>query len=99
MNAMTKTAVISCTATSSQTLPENAVSVTEAFWLNGTATAGSTVKGAPLAPVSGTAAAGKILFTGKPSAPANKVTLGSAAIAGELLLVTYVPLGGLGAAA
>lgn len=99
MSPNTKTAVISCAAAAAQTLPEVAVQVTEAFWLNGAAVAGSSVKGAALTPVSGTAAAGKILFSGKPSAPSNQVTLGSAAIAGELLLVTYVPQGALGAVA
>ena len=94
MSPNTKTALIVVSATTNQTLPENAVAVLGAVEF--TATAG---EGTALTPTSGTPAAGQIQFTGSPHAPANTVTLNAAPTAGIVLLVTYVPVGGLGAAA
>lgn len=99
MSPNTKTALIAAAASTTQSLPEPASAVIVAYILNGAATAGSPITGTELTVTTGTPTASQIQFTGTPHAPSSTVTLSAAPTAGELLLVTYVPLGALGAAA
>lgn len=94
-----RTAVISCTATTNQTLPENAVLIVNAYYLNGNATAGLPITGQKLTVVTAAPSAGQIQFTGTPQSPSNTVTLSAAPTAGMQLAVQYVPQGALPAAA
>jgi hypothetical protein len=95
----TRTARIATTATAAQTLPFQAVAIVGAYFLNGNAVAGSPPVGAGLTPVTVAPGATTIQFTGTPSAPSATVTLSAAAVAGELLIIEYVPVGAIPAAA
>jgi hypothetical protein len=96
MAYLTKTYAVVTTANVTQTLPEQVVEVVSAVLV---ATGQATVSATALTPTTGAPGAGQIQFTGKPSAPSNQVTLNAAPAAGELLLVTAVPVGAAQAAA
>jgi len=92
----TKTAVISTAATAAQTLPENAVYIRSVTQLVGGATS---VSAQTYTVVTGTPGAGQVQFTGTPESPSNTIMFSAAQTAGGLLLVNYVPVGGIQAAA
>lgn len=94
-----RTAAISCAAAVNQTLPEPAVAVIGAYFLNGNATAGVPITGQALTVIPGAPAAGQLQFTGTPQAPSTTVTLSAAPTAGEELVVQYVARGDVLAAA
>jgi hypothetical protein len=94
-----RTAVISCAASANQALPEPAEAVLSAYFLNGNASAGSPITGQALSIVTSAPVAGQLQFLGTPAVPSSTVTLAAAAVAGELLVVQYVPRGSLLAAA
>lgn len=89
----TRTAVINAAAATAQTLPELAVQVTACQSMGALGTAGDTLTKVTV--TSGTAGAADVQFTGTPTSPSDSLTLGTAAVAGQGLLVTYVPVGAL----
>jgi hypothetical protein len=101
----TRTAVIVCAQNTVQTLPEQAVQVRGAAFLNVGAASGSPTLATALSPTSSAAlgtnaiSSSQIEFNGAPGAPANQVILVATAQAGELLAVQYVPIGSAQAAA
>jgi len=96
---VTRTVEIVCVATASQTLPEPAEWVTAAVAPPAASTTSGAITSSALMVVTSAPAAGQIQFTGTPQAPSNVVTLNAAPSAGQLLVVTYVPRGGLASAA
>ncbi len=101
----TRTAVIVCVQNTVQTLPEQAVRVDGAGFLNTGAASGSPTLASSLSPTSSAAlgtnaiSSSQVSFNGAPGASANQVILATTAVAGELLAVRYVPTGGAQAAA
>jgi len=95
----TRTVIIVCTASVNQTLPEPAEWVVSADAPPAASTTSGVITSSSLTVVTSAPAAGQIQFTGTPQAPSNTVTLNAAPAAGQLLVVTYVPRGGLVAAA
>lgn len=98
-NIQTRQAVIRCAATAAQTLPEQAVAIRRAFYLNQNATAGVPLPGVSLTPVAAAPGATEIQFTGTGAAPSTALTLNAVATVGVLLIVEYVPVGAVPAAA
>ena len=99
MTANSKTVILVATATATQTLPEEAVAVLSAVAPPAAnTTSGVITSSGDLTPTTGTPSASEIQFTGSPHSPSNQVTLSAAPTAGQLLAVTYVPLGAPGAA-
>lgn len=93
MNLLTQTAAIATVASVNQTLPEPAAQVISVVGLAGAATAISATaysvqSGAP-------ASASEVQFTGTANAPSTQLTFDAALTASGLLLVTYVPVGGM----
>lgn len=96
MRYTTKAAVISTAAAAAQTLPEPAVRVTKVVGLAGGATS---IAATNYTLVSGAPGAGQVQFTGTPQSPSATLTFNAALPAAGLLVVEYVPVGAIGAAA
>lgn len=96
INTVTKP--IQCTATTTQTLPDNAIFVLSAVHTAGSGTALTTA--VALTTVNtGTPTTGQILFEGSAIAPTKTVTLSAAATTNDILEVTYAVQGVIPAAA
>ncbi len=83
-------------ASATQTLPEQAVMIKSVTLITGSATWAAPTK---YTIVTGTPAAGQVQFTGTPQSPSAALTFSAALTAGDLLLVEFVPVGAVGAAA
>lgn len=94
MSPITRTAVIVATASATLDLPEAAAMVTAVAEMAGTAGELTALTVQATAPSSGT----EVQFTGTPSSPSSTLTLDAAATAGTGYLVTYIPVGAVGAA-
>lgn len=88
--------ILAAAATAFGNLPEYAERIEGASYASGLATAGSVVKWTSLTPVAKTAptSTANIGFLGTPTAPTTALTLKTAPVAGTMILVEYVPLGG-----
>jgi hypothetical protein len=86
-------AVVNAAASVNQSLPEPAVEVLSVQSFGALGTAADTLTAVPV--VSGAPAAGQAQFTGTPSAPSSALVLGTAAAAGQALVVRYVRRGDL----
>jgi len=93
-----KTVVFYAAGSATQTLPNNiqAVQVTRVTQVTSSATWAAPTK---YTVVSGTPAAGQVQFTGTPQNPSNTLTFNAALNAGDLLIVEYMPVGAVCAAA
>ena len=96
MNLEKKTSLIYATASATQTLPQSAVMVNKVTQITGGATWAAPTK---YTVVTGTPSAGQVQFTGTPQSPSATLTFPAALTAGDLLIVEYVPVGAVGAAA
>lgn len=97
MTFNTKTAFIIAAAATAQTLPEAAVQVQSCASFGALGTAADTLTNVPV--VTGTPGTTDVQFAGTPAASSKTLTLGTAAVAGQGLLVTYVPVGAAQSAA
>ena len=96
MNLQRRFTLIVATASTTQTLPEQAVKVNSVTQITGSATWAAPTK---YTIVKGTPASGQVQFTGTPQSPSNSLIFSAALTAGDLLLVDYVPAGAIVAAA
>lgn len=91
-----KMVLLSAAASATQTLPEQAVMINSVTQITGGATWAAPTK---YTIVTGTPAAGQVQFTGNPQNPSATLTFSAALTAGDLLLVRFVPVGAMPAAA
>lgn len=93
-----KTVVFYAAASATQTLPNNAqaVQVTKVTSIPGGGTWAAPVK---YTVVPGAPSSGQVQFTGTPQSPSGTLTFPAALTAGDLLVVEYLPAGGVCAAA
>lgn len=93
-----KTVVFYAAASATQTLPNNiqAAQVTKVTQVTGSATWAAPTK---YTVVSGTPSAGQVQFTGTPQSPSGTLTFPAALTAGDILIVEYLPIGAINAAA
>ena len=93
-----KTVVFYATASATQSLPNNAqaVQVTKVTQVTGSGTWAAPTK---YTVVSSTPSTGQVQFAGSPQSPSGTLTFPAALTAGDLLVVEYLPVGAVCAAA
>lgn len=96
MTLTKKFTLLYAAASATQTLPEQAVMITSVTQVTGGATWAAPTK---YTIVTGTPSAGQVQFAGTPQNPSATLTFPSALTAGDLLLVEFVPVGAIPAAA
>lgn len=92
-----KAAWIQAAASANQTLPEPAALVLRVATLDPAAANANDLTAWPV--VSGAPTATEVQFTGTPSRPSSALAFGAALAADVQVLVEYVPVGAIGAAA
>lgn len=92
----TKSVSFAAAASAGQSLPDEAMILTQCTLITAPGTAYATV--ADQAIVTGAPAAGQVQFTGTGNSPSSSLTFHAALVATDELLVQYVPVGALPAA-
>lgn len=88
MQFIEKTLTVVAAAAAPQTLGEKVVRVVSGYSLGALGIAGDT--GTAMTVVTGPPGAADVQFTGTPQAPSNAITLGTAAAAGQILVLNVV---------